>query len=173
MAWRTPFRAGQPLPVGFRRLGARRWEHALAPNAFVVASDLVPAGASRHRLGARGATPPAPRVAATPRTGHNGSMTKSELIHRIAQKQSQLVERDVETAVKMMLDHMTQCLAGGGRIEIRGIGSFSLRLRRARVGRNPRTGTPVSLPARYAVYFKPGLRLRERVNRAVRGPAEG
>ena len=99
-------------------------------------------------------------------------MTKSELIHRIAQKQPQLVERDVETAVKMMLDHMVECLTGGGRIEIRGFGSFTLRLRRARVGRNPRTGAAVSLPARYAPNFKPGKRLRERVNREYRGPPE-
>ena len=99
-------------------------------------------------------------------------MTKSELIHRIAQKQSQLVERDVETAVKMMLDHMAESLAGGGRIEIRGFGSVTLRFRRARVGRNPRTGTAASLPARYAAYFKPGMKLRERVNREARGPAD-
>ena len=63
-------------------------------------------------------------------------MTKSELIHRIAEKQSQIVERDVELAVKTMLDQMAECLAGGGRIEIRGFGSFTLRFRRARVGRN-------------------------------------
>ena len=77
-------------------------------------------------------------------------MTRAELIHRIAQSQSHVVERDVELAVKVMLDHMAACLAGGGRIEIRGFGSFSLRFRPARVGRNPSTGTPVSLPARYA-----------------------
>ena len=99
-------------------------------------------------------------------------MTKSELIDRIAQNQPQLVERDVELAVKMMLDHMTEHLASGGRIEIRGFGSFSLRFRPERVGRNPRTGTPVSLPARYAVGFKPGMKLRKRVDRESRGPAE-
>ena len=93
-------------------------------------------------------------------------MTKSELIQRIAQTQPHLVDRDVALAVNMMLEHMTVCLAGGDRIEIRGFGSFSVRFRRARVGRNPRTGTPVSLPARYAPNFKPGKRLRERLNRA-------
>ena len=92
-------------------------------------------------------------------------MTKSELIQRIAEKQPQLAERDVELAVRMMLEHMAECLAGGGRIEIRGFGSFTLRFRRARVGRNPRTGTPVSLPARYVPCFKPGQKLRERANR--------
>ena len=97
-------------------------------------------------------------------------MTKSELIQRIAQKQPQIVERDVEFAVKMMLDQMAACLAGGGRIEIRGFGSFTLRFRPARVGRNPRTGAAVSLPARYAPYFKPGMRLRERVDQGLETP---
>ena len=89
---------------------------------------------------------------------------ESAPIQRIAQTQPDLVERDVALAVNMMLDHMAACLAGGGRIEIRGFGSFSVRFRRARVGRNPRTGTPVSLGATYAPSFKPGKRLCERVN---------
>ena len=100
-------------------------------------------------------------------------MTESELIERIAQTQSHLVERDVALAVNMMLEHMTACLSGGGRIEIRGFGSFSVRFRRARLGRNPRTGVPVSLPARYAPYFKPGKDLRERLNRADESSLEG
>ena len=91
-------------------------------------------------------------------------MTKSELIERIAQKQSQLVHRDVELAVKAILEHMAEHLAGGGRIEIRGFGSFSLHFRSGRVGRNPKTGAPVSLPAKYVPHFKPGKKLRERVN---------
>ena len=91
-------------------------------------------------------------------------MTKSELIERIAQKQSQLVHRDVELAVKAILEHMAECLAGGGRIEIRGFGSFSLHFRSGRVGRNPKTGAPVSLPAKYVPHFKPGKKLRERAN---------
>ena len=94
-------------------------------------------------------------------------MTKSELIERIAQKQSQLVHRDVELAVKAILEHMAECLAGGGRIEIRGFGSFSLHFRSGRVGRNPKTGAPVSLPAKYVPHFKPGKKLRERVNREM------
>ena len=94
-------------------------------------------------------------------------MTKSELIERIAQKQSQLVHRDVELAVKAILEHMAECLAGGGRIEIRGFGSFSLHFRSGRVGRNPKTGAPVSLPAKHVPHFKPGKRLRERVNREM------
>ena len=103
----------------------------------------------------------------------NEPMTKSELIQRIAQAQPELVERDVAMAVNMMLEHMSACLCDGGRIEIRGFGSFSLRFRRARVGRNPRTGTAVSLPARYAPYFKPGKGLRERLNRPHESTHDG
>ena len=75
-----------------------------------------------------------------------------------------------------MLDQMAACLAGGGGIEIRGFGSFSLRFRPARVGCDPRTGTPVSLPARYTPYFKPGKKLRDRANRGLsetQRPASG
>ena len=91
-------------------------------------------------------------------------MTKSELIEHIAQKQGQLAYRDVELAVKTILEHMAERLAGGDRIEIRGFGSFSLHYRPGRVGRNPKTGTPVSLPAKYVPHFKPGKELRERVD---------
>ena len=108
-------------------------------------------------------------------------MTKSELIERIAQKQAQLAHRDVELTVKMMLEHMAERLASGDRIEIRGFGSFSLHFRPGRVGRNPKTGAPVSLPAKYVPHFKPGKELRERVDgrgaesaRArTHGPKEG
>ena len=92
-------------------------------------------------------------------------MTKSELIRRIAHKQPQIGTCDVAFAVRMMLEQMTTHLAGGGRIEIRGFASFSLRFRPSRLARNPKTGTPMSLPARYAPYFRAGKRLRERVDR--------
>ncbi len=94
-------------------------------------------------------------------------MTKSELIEQIAQKQSQLAYRDVELAVKTILEHMAERLANGERIEIRGFGSFSLHFRPGRVGRNPKTGAPVSLPAKYVPHFKPGKELRERVDSAA------
>ena len=107
-------------------------------------------------------------------------MTKSELIDRIAQKQPQLVYRDVELAIKTLLEQMAEHLASGGRIEIRGFGSFSLHHRHERVGRNPKTGEPVSLPAKYVPHFKPGKKLRERVDQAFRlsleadaGPVSG
>lgn len=92
-------------------------------------------------------------------------MTKSELIERVAEKQPQLAYRDVELAVKAILEHVADCLAGGGRVEIRGFGSFSLHFRARRLGRNPKTGAPVSLPAKHAPHFKPGKELRERVDR--------
>ena len=88
-------------------------------------------------------------------------------------REPNLSERDVEFAVKMMLEQMAACLADGGRIEIRGFASFSLRFRAARIGRNPGTGAPVPLPASYVPYFKPGKRLRERVNREIGSAARG
>jgi integration host factor subunit beta len=91
-------------------------------------------------------------------------MTKSELIEVLVKKQSQLGYRDVELAVKTMLEQMCQTLASGQRIEIRGFGSFSLHFRPPRLGRNPKSGDPVSLPAKYVPHFKPGKELRERVN---------
>ena len=91
-------------------------------------------------------------------------MTKSELISLLAERQSTLSRQDLDDAVKLMLQHMTDTLAAGQRIEIRGFGSFSLRARPARMGRNPRTGEPVALPARRATYFRPGKELRGRVN---------
>jgi len=91
-------------------------------------------------------------------------MTKSELIEKLAASQSQLTAKDMELAVKMILDHMSDALARGERIEIRGFGSFSLHYRAPRVGRNPKSGESVSLPGKYVPHFKPGKELRERVN---------
>ena len=91
-------------------------------------------------------------------------MTKSELIEILAQKQLQLAYKDVELAVKTMIDHMANTLSNGERIEIRGFGSFSLHYRPPRVGRNPKTGDSVELAAKYVPHFKPGKEMRERVN---------
>ena len=95
-------------------------------------------------------------------------MTQSEPVRRIAHKQSLLAGRDAESAVKVMLEHMTACFAAGGRIEVRGFGNSSLHLRRGRVGRNPGTATPVALPSSYDPRFKPGKALGERVGRPIR-----
>lgn len=94
-------------------------------------------------------------------------MTKSELIERIVEQQSQLSARDVELAIKTMLEQMSATLATGERIEIRGFGSFSLHYRAPRVGRNPKTGESVSLDGKYVPHFKPGKELRDRVNESL------
>jgi len=94
----------------------------------------------------------------------DNSLTKSDLIESLARNQSHLAFRDVELAVKSLLEKMSQELAGGERIEIRGFGSFSLHFRPARMGRNPKSGDAVALAGKYVPHFKPGKELRERVN---------
>lgn len=91
-------------------------------------------------------------------------MTKSELIETLARKQPHLVQKDVELAVKCILEQMSQALSTGNRIEIRGFGSFSLHYRPPRMGRNPKTGGSVSLSPKYVPHFKPGKELRTRVD---------
>lgn len=91
-------------------------------------------------------------------------MTKSELIERISARQSQLSPKDIELAVKTLLEQMASTLASGRRIEIRGFGSFSLHYRAPRKGRNPKTGEAVALSGKYVPHFKPGKEMRERVN---------
>ena len=92
------------------------------------------------------------------------AMTKSELIEVIAKKQRHLPAKDVELAVKHLLELMGNSLAAGERIEIRGFGSFSLHYRPPRMGRNPKTGEAVALSGKHVPHFKPGKELRERVN---------
>ncbi|GIU26815.1 integration host factor subunit beta [Shewanella schlegeliana] len=91
-------------------------------------------------------------------------MTKSELIEKLATRQSQLSAKEVEAAIKEMLEQMAETLESGDRIEIRGFGSFSLHYRAPRTGRNPKTGTSVELEGKYVPHFKPGKELRERVD---------
>ena len=96
-------------------------------------------------------------------------MTKSELMLRLAelvaaQKGTQLVAKDVEHSVKVLVDTMTRSLAKGQRIEIRGFGSFDLNHRPARVGRNPKTGEAVAVSARRVVTFKTGQKFRQKVD---------
>ena len=92
-------------------------------------------------------------------------MTKSELIELIASRQTQLSAKDVELAVKTILEHMSQTLATGERIEIRGFGSFQVKIREAREGRNPKTGEPVHISAKRTPFFKVGKELKEMVDR--------
>lgn len=91
-------------------------------------------------------------------------MTKSELIDRLATRFPQLVAKDAEFAVKMILDAMSSALIRGDRIEIRGFGSFALNYRPPRLGRNPKSGDKVQVPEKYVPHFKAGKELRERVD---------
>ena len=90
-------------------------------------------------------------------------MTKSELIEAIARKQKHLPAKDVELAVKHLLDLMSDSLAKGQRIEIRGFGSFSLHYRPPRIGRNPKTGEEVPIQPRRVLTFRPSHLMKERV----------
>jgi len=95
------------------------------------------------------------------------TMTRSELIERIARLQPQLSIKDIELAVRAIIEHMSYSLANGERVEIRGFGSFSLHYRAPRVGRNPKTGEAVSLDGKFVPHFKPGKELRDRVNHGL------
>ena len=95
-------------------------------------------------------------------------MTKSDLIARLAERFPQLVAKDADFAVKMILDAMSEALAKGDRIEIRGFGSFSLNYRPPRVGRNPKSGDKVSVPEKWVPHFKAGKELCERVDIALK-----
>ena len=92
------------------------------------------------------------------------AMTKSELIERLANINPRLAAREVDETVKLVLDAMTESLAKGSRIEIRGFGSFSLNYRPERVGRNPKSGESVVVPAKYVPHFKAGKEMRSRVD---------
>ena len=92
-------------------------------------------------------------------------MTKSELIERLAAQQTQLSYKDVELVVKHILENMSNSLANGERIEIRGFGSFSLHYREPRVGRNPKTGESVSVPEKRMPFFKAGKDIKELLNK--------
>lgn len=100
-------------------------------------------------------------------------MTKSELIELLGQRQRHLKTEDVELAVKALLEMMSASLASGGRIEVRGFGSFSLHYRPPRTGRNPKTGDAVALAGKHVPHFKPGRELRERVTDVMPLPEEG
>ena len=94
-------------------------------------------------------------------------MTKSDLIARLAERFPQLVAKDADFAVKMILDAMSDALTKGDRIEIRGFGSFSLNYRPPRVGRNPKSGDKVRVPEKWVPHFKAGKELRERVDKSI------
>jgi len=94
-------------------------------------------------------------------------MTKSELIARLAEQNPHLYMRDIERIVTTVFDEISDALADGNRVELRGFGAFSVKSRDARVGRNPRTGEAVQVDAKTVPYFKTGKLLRERLNGGV------
>lgn len=96
-------------------------------------------------------------------------MNKSDLIHILSERYGHISSRDIELAVKSLVEQMSDTLSSGDRIEIRGFGSFSIRYRQPRAARNPKTGTRVELDSKYVPHFKPGKELREKVNDAARG----
>lgn len=91
-------------------------------------------------------------------------MIKSELVQTIAEQNPHLYQRDVENIVNAILDEISNALAAGDRVELRGFGAFSLKNRAARVGRNPRTGERVEVEEKWVPFFKTGKDLRERLN---------
>jgi len=91
---------------------------------------------------------------------------KSELVQALKEKLPELQLRDVESALNCILGLMTNALAQGERIEIRGFGGFDLHHRAPRIARNPKSGESVNLPAKVAVHFKPGKDMKDRVNAA-------
>lgn len=96
-------------------------------------------------------------------------MIKSELVQRIASQHPHLYPRDVETIVKAILGEITAAMARGDRVELRGFGTFSVKNRLARTGRNPRTGAYVSIEKKSAPFFKAGKEMRARLNRDNQG----
>ena len=95
-------------------------------------------------------------------------MIKSELVQKIAARNPHLYQRDVENIVNAILDTITEALARGDRVELRGFGAFSVKKRDARTGRNPRTGETVSVAEKHIPFFKTGKQLRDRLNQPSR-----
>ena len=91
-------------------------------------------------------------------------MIRSELIEKIAAENPHLYQKDVEMIVDTIFDEIIEAMANGNRVELRGFGSFSVKLREARIGRNPRTGESVSVDAKAVPFFKTGKLLRDRLN---------
>ena len=92
-------------------------------------------------------------------------MIKSELVQKIAEKNSHLSHREVERLVSAIFDEITNALSAGGRVELRGFGAFSVKSRPGRLGRNPRTGQKVEISEKNVPYFKTGKLLKERLNK--------
>jgi integration host factor subunit beta len=98
--------------------------------------------------------------------GKTGVMTKAELVDEVASV-VQLTKKQAETIVNIVFDSIVESLRSGQKIELRGFGSFRLRNRKSRTGRNPKTGEKVEVPSKKIPYFKPGKELKELINRAI------
>jgi integration host factor subunit beta len=92
-------------------------------------------------------------------------MIRSELLDKLAEENPELKPDEIEKIVDLLFSQISQKLAEGGRVELRGFGAFSTRQRKPRIGRNPRTGESVEVPAKRVPYFKPGKEIRERLNK--------
>jgi integration host factor subunit beta len=99
-------------------------------------------------------------------TGAPGVMTKAELVDEVA-RVVQLTKKQAETIVNIVFDSIVESLRGGQKIELRGFGSFRLRSRKSRTGRNPKTGEKVEVPSKKIPYFKPGKELKELINKTL------
>jgi len=95
-----------------------------------------------------------------------GVMTKAELVDEVA-RVVQLTKKQAETIVNIVFDSIVESLRAGEKIELRGFGSFRLRSRKSRTGRNPKTGEKVDVPSKKIPYFKPGKELKELINKAL------
>ena len=91
-------------------------------------------------------------------------MTKSELILKITSKNSYLYQKDVYKIIDTLFNSVTKALKDGDRVELRGFGTFTTKLRNARIGRNPKTGDPVAIPQKKLPFFKMGKSMKERIN---------
>ena len=100
-------------------------------------------------------------------------MIKSELVARLAERYPHLYHRDVERIVSTVLDEVAKALANGDRVELRGFGAFSVKVRPSRQGRNPRTGEPVSVDEKRVPFFRTGKELREKLNDGADAPGNG
>ncbi|MGV6802170.1 MAG: integration host factor subunit beta [bacterium] len=94
-------------------------------------------------------------------------MIKSELVQKLADENPHLFHRDIERIVNTVFDEISNAMADGDRVELRGFGAFSVKHRDARIGRNPRTGEPVAIEEKWTPFFKAGKEMRERLNRSV------
>ena len=105
-------------------------------------------------------------------TGKPGVMTKAELVDEVA-RTIQVTKKQAETIVNVVFDSIVDSLRNGEKIELRGFGSFRLRSRKSRTGRNPKTGEKVEVPSKKIPYFKPGKELKELINRVAANEDDG